>query len=962
MLRLLRTSAIALFIAAIAGATSWATTRYISTTGSDSGSCTVGSPCATYSYAKGISSAGDDFEFAGGTYTAAGNSITGFSGVNSSNPTEIRCSTPLYCTIKNASPVDITGATYHDIKLGGFFLWSTGSNSSLAIESPDATALASQTYNIEVSTCFGYVGAHSNQNSVGWSIARISSSTFINVGSIGNRYAILVYGCYKINMWRSLISLENNWTPTSGNPSGGLAIYDTQDSTFTHIFVHDTQYGTDADILDKLGIYVPGNSNGTTSQFTTSARDRIYSSLVLNNNQGHCFGEEGGSGGNNSDIRLINTALLGCDGVAITIANKSTNFRAENVTASSAPWNNHGSDTTMLYGAGAGNSVTGSVITQSNLAFGSQDGINGSWTNTNTNVYSMAGSAYSGGASAGSGDTATNPAFVHAIISTSTAVSPKGADLRFEYDYQGGVTSTKLWHWPYECTIKDWYKRTIGVSHGVFATNYTYTQWAFRWIYGNTPPSGYNSTGTEGVAYSDSEYGAGGGGGSPAAYTSTPTVISRGDLGVYIMNFNLYDSSATWINEVAIARQMGAGVIRSNWDVMDVIWQSTNVWSWGYMDWVADLLRANGLKMYWTAPWRATWMAPHGSCQGTNPYAGTGTPSTTQCPAADASLPAIYVSSFVARYQDVIHTVEIPSNEPELLSASTDVAHHANIAARDAKAALDVNPNIRIAFPALSTPKLTLLNGGLTAGATTFRDHHYLAQFYNQFSSSLSYVGHGVTMSSFSTSIHPYFDAAGGNQTFQLCMTTISAIAGNYSNNTPVIDFTEVGAFGGSASGAVNVWETNKSSAIIRAFAIMKSTNSAWSGLGGVFIIHNLAGYDFSATTTSYVKRPLFGVTKRLYELGGFLPLGDQGDGSNVRKYKFVQGNRTVWIVWTESGTSSWSLNPTYQVSVTDVTGLTQLYPKSAFSPYTITTSPIIVEEITNSRVGGGTANRGRIR
>lgn len=500
-----------------------ATMRYLDPNGTDSGDCSSqASPCKLYSYGLTQSVAGDDFQWAAGTYTLSGHSITGFSGASAANPTEIRCATPLGCTIKNSAPVNISGATYNNIKIGGFLLWNIDGDPSLVIESPDATALNSQTYNIEVSTTFGYSEVHSNVNTVAWSIARVSTSNFINVGSIGGRYSILVYGCWRINMWRTLASWED-WTPLGGqNPAGGLAVYDTQQSTFTHFFVHDTQSATDPDILDNLGIYVPSNDNGTTSPFTTTERVRLYSGAVINNRLGHCFGNEGGSGGSNVDVRLINYALLGCNGVGITVARKSTNFRAENVTISSTNW---ASDTMAVYGGGSGDTVSGSVITQSNLAHGPQDGLNGDWTNTNINVYGYSGSAYSGGASAGAGDTATDPVFIYAIISTNTAVTPKGADLRFEYDKQGAVTATKLWHWPYECTIKDFYKRTIGLNYGIFGTTYTYTQYFWRWKYGNNPPADYNSTCTDGTAYSDSEYGADTS--SPTA-PGTPTVTSTG--------------------------------------------------------------------------------------------------------------------------------------------------------------------------------------------------------------------------------------------------------------------------------------------------------------------------------------------------------------------------------------------------------------------------------------------------
>jgi hypothetical protein len=489
-------------IAAFSSSSVWAATRYLSSVGSDSGACTSGAPCLTFSYAKSVASAGDDFEFSPGLYTGTG--ITGFSGVNSANPSEAYCETVLGCTIKGTAPVAVTGATYHDMKIRGFFLWGTGENPSLSIESPDGTALASQTYNIEVSTTFGYSEINTSVNSSGWQISRISSSTFINVGSIGQRYAILVYGCYKVRFHRALVSWHR-WNPSGGqNPAGGFTAYDTQDSTFTHIFVHDTQAGTDGDILDKTGIYTPSNDNGVTAPFTTNANLNFYAGAVINNNLGNCFGNEGGSGGSNSNINLINFALLGCQGVGITVPTKSSSFSAQRVTISSTNW--AGTDGAM-YGGGGGSTVSNSSIINSNVAFGPNDGINGAWANTYTNVFGFSGSAYSGGATAGTGDSAVNPAFVHAIISTSTALAgdglagvDMGADLRFEYSAAGVATATSLFPLPYECAIKEFYTDQVGLTYGVFGTSDTYTQYFFKWRYGNNPPASLDSTCDDEVA------------------------------------------------------------------------------------------------------------------------------------------------------------------------------------------------------------------------------------------------------------------------------------------------------------------------------------------------------------------------------------------------------------------------------------------------------------------------------
>lgn len=480
----------------------WATLYYLAPAGSggsdSNDGLTTGTPWLTFGKFAATATAGDDLELAIGTHTAS--SINGFSGT-SGNHTHVYCATSLGCTIKRATPIDISGSTYSYMDIDGFFLWGTGETPSLSINSPDSTALASQSHHINVSTTFGYSEILTNNNSSGWDISRLSSCTFTHTGSIGSRYATLVYGCLDMVFNRQLVSWKT-WAPTGDNPAGGLSIYDVHNSTFTHMFVHDASaYAviTDTNVLDQLGIYVVSNNNGVTSPFTDTINIYLYSGLVINNYLGHCFGNEGGgSGGANSNVNLKNFALLGCMGAGITVPNRSTGFLADHVTIASAVWN---TSSAAIYTGGGGSSVTGSTITSSNIAFSQADGMNGGWSNTNTNVYGSVGDAYSGGAVAGTGATATNPVFVHAMISTSTALAglgvggtDMGADLRFAYDNAGNATATKLWPWPNECAIKDFYSRTIGLTYGVFGTTYTYTTYAWRWLYGVNPPADYAST------------------------------------------------------------------------------------------------------------------------------------------------------------------------------------------------------------------------------------------------------------------------------------------------------------------------------------------------------------------------------------------------------------------------------------------------------------------------------------
>lgn len=432
--------------------------------------------------------------------------------------------------------------------------------------------------------------------------------------------------------------------------------------------------------------------------------------------------------------------------------------------------------------------------------------------------------------------------------------------------------------------------------------------------------------------------------------------------GIYVANSGHYSSTTTvWLPELLVARDIGAKYIRSNWDTADVLHPNATTWNFAPMDWVTQTVKEMGMEVYYTPPWTLQWMSSHTSCLSYNPYTG-GATSKTQCPTGDIDAYRVFITSMAIRYASKIHTWELPANEPDFLSASTVTAWAVALTTTAAKAIWTVDPHARIAVPSLAHPRYTVLNGGITAGATTFIGHTWLSQYMGQLNSALADIGPTVTLSSFVVSAHMYPEAAGGNQTYQICMGTISAIMANLGVSAPIIDITEFNAFGGEP--ASTPYEIQKASAIVKGYAITSSSNTQYSGIGGIKIVHNTNGLKLSITTTTpvaYTPTNSYYVTKRMNELDGYTAMGDQGDGSNVFKFKFVKGNKTVWVAYTLSGTSSWALNPTTHVRMTDMNGDTKLYPASTFSSYPLTNSPIIVEEITENAIYG-TTTRGNIQ
>lgn len=458
--------------------------------------------------------------------------------------------------------------------------------------------------------------------------------------------------------------------------------------------------------------------------------------------------------------------------------------------------------------------------------------------------------------------------------------------------------------------------------------------------------------------------------------SAAPLLLTADKFGIYIVNSGLFDSTTTMATEADGAKTLGAKVIRTNSDMGNTIWPSANTWDFTAMDNFANILKARGMWWYYTFFARApAWQTGISDCFATNPYLGAGTPSDTVCPDANlndfrilgTTIAQAYDYTFGSRVK-IIKKYEIPWNEPDL-SATTDTTHMAAISAELAIGIWTVNPSAQIVLPALANPKVTQLAGGLTAGATTFRDHHLYAEFLFKLQSSMTYIntqtGLSKTMNDFGVSVHQYVEALGGNNKPDVSVSTVSSMSVNYGITSPAMDFSELNSAGGTPAGSTDTWGTNKSAAIVKGFAVLMSTNSGWAARGDVVIVHNYGKLALSITTgtptNSYSPLEPFNVVATLYHmLDGCYAYGDQDSDSNIQMYLYkCPDSRNVWIGWTESGSASWPFTPINAVYVTDVSGATVRQKTTDLTGSSVTIVPKIVEEYDKDSVRGMTLKDG---
>lgn len=472
-------------------ATAHATIRYIDPNGTDSGTCGSGAKCQTFSYAKSVASAGDDFEYSAGTYTLSGQAITGFSGVSTSDYSEVYCATELGCYINGGStfqPLAVSGATYGWMNIHGFKLKASGNNSGVAeISGPDQSAEANHTHDILVST-MAMICNMETENTAGFQVAFVKNSTFTNIAVEGGRYSVLIYSSRWITVERALVTWKS-WGIGAGtqNPVAAFTVYNVYDSTMSNVLVFDPRKpDPTANTNDENAMYLVSNSGATGSTYDHSQNVSFYGCVIINNKMNIAMTVED----NATNAKIRHLVIGGSAGYGLSSRLGSTGS-FEFVTISSTGWS----------GTGDG------VFDDSSLTFKhfqvahGQNNANGGASMTYSNTY-----GYDDNTNAGTGNTTINPNIRHILVATNTATAgtgQSGANMGATvlYIFRNGVeTNIPMWPWPNEDIFKTFMADASGFNYtdGVFGGTKTITNYVWEWMYGNRAPENFASGASQG--------------------------------------------------------------------------------------------------------------------------------------------------------------------------------------------------------------------------------------------------------------------------------------------------------------------------------------------------------------------------------------------------------------------------------------------------------------------------------
>lgn len=837
----------------------------------------------------------------------------------SGNYTIIRCTVPMEAIIKNTSAVNMTGnnswyfyveglvfdyvtaskeiqgGQWKFIKCGFKGGPSTGNDTNLQIGTNNFTPGAS---NWLLEDCY-WVGYSTNSG----------------------RYQLLIYESQYGIVRRGVAWMGDGWDDGgSTNPSGNITVYNSSYTYIQNFIVLDTTAPPDT----FQAAYYRVNNTG---QSFDGDRNEWWGGMARNVNGWGVY-YDGGAVVSSETWRHM-TLIDTFSGGATFGYGPSTTLSFENFAVLRA---SHTASVASQYGIQAGNA--GTQIVRNGIVSSWEDdsvaGISPTYIDCHNN-----GGTCDGGAGEVTYAPRTNGlTYMHRIEDGSNLKTAglSGGQIGPQNVYKMGtdgtlygetgwntLTSNALWPWPNQTEIRA--ALCSAYSHGMCA--------------GSQSLSSYMTFGYEAPRT-----------GTPPANISTVTV-SAGRMGIFAVNSNLYASEATWNLEVASVSAMGLGLFRSNWDMWDQIEPSSGTFTFTEMQSRLDLVRNAGMRVSYYYPIRPEWH-PSIGCPVINPFFALVDLATTQCAVSNMGVYNRFVSTIAYTFCEEIDEHEI-YNEPDFLFGSTNPAVYVQYATNAITNIWRVCPGASITLPALAHPARTLLAGNLTAANTTYLDHHWFADFLDKFNDALPNIGATVTLSSFTWSLHEYYDSDNGNQTFQKSITTMTAMLANQGVTNPVFQVTEVGKFGGSyTTSNYEAEEVGKSSFTYRAYAQAVSPNTLLPQVTVKSIIfHNFAGYDFSATTTSYAPRYSYYTLKKLATLDGYTAVGDQDADTNESVFKFTNGANTKYIAWTEAGTASF--DPGGASTVTDVYGDETQAPGSI----TLTTAPQFIEVNTSGGMRG---------
>jgi hypothetical protein len=466
----------------------FAATYYLSTSGSDSNSCSAaqssGSAKASFGSAWGCLAAGDTLIVADGTYSnaqpptaksgAAGAPIT----LRAANDGGARISTGMV----------FKGNAY--LSFIGFKL--TGSSSAVEIFS-NGSGKPSHDLTFQR---IGFTCTDTAQNdNACFNITDGSHHVLLEDfwGWGGGRYTVMLYGgpggdppntTADYNTLRRGVLRMGPSTSSSGNPQAGLAIYYASNNVVENVIVLDSQAAS--------------NTSNAAFYLTTHAappqvsNNKYYGVIALNNYGIGWYLDHDGTGSNNE---LRNSVIWDSASAGIQTYSNQTcnNTLIDHVTIGSSGGNgfeNFGCDSV---------SVKSSIIVN-NSGVGLKKGSDGTMGTVNWNVIAGNSGGARSGVNAGSNDKTTDPALKYvARVETGSSASGAGeggtnAGADVTKRYQDGVqTAQNLWPWAYEARIKKDMCTDAGVTRG-FCSSASLTDYVWGYLGNGNPYTGTTIT------------------------------------------------------------------------------------------------------------------------------------------------------------------------------------------------------------------------------------------------------------------------------------------------------------------------------------------------------------------------------------------------------------------------------------------------------------------------------------
>ena len=258
-----------------------ADTHYISTTGSDTGTCkNLATPCQTFRYAFSQMLGGDTLEVENGIYSGTNNTIDeSIPSGSSGNYTIIKArnidDSVSHVTITSPFAIGDGGGTPpHHFEIHGLKFKSTSGKGLVG-------------HDIKIFKT-AFEGGASTGNQMTFSIGDNTAGKTYNIlledvwsYGLGGRYNILIYNSQNIVVRRAVIRHDGGWSCDGSNPESAITIYNSRFIELQNVIVLDG-ISTAGDCQGFNSFYNVSNSAGGTQHENV----RIVGSIAINNTSG----------------------------------------------------------------------------------------------------------------------------------------------------------------------------------------------------------------------------------------------------------------------------------------------------------------------------------------------------------------------------------------------------------------------------------------------------------------------------------------------------------------------------------------------------------------------------------------------------------------------------------------------------------------------------------------------------